>query len=212
MIENYIDKLLKINEQINMTRITDPDQVQLLHIEDSCAVLPEVNDAPDGLYGDMGSGGGIPGVPIALSTGRQTILIDSVKKKMNAVQSILDELQLDGQITTYGGRLEELALERAGKFSVLTARALSKLSSLMELAAPLLKQGGHLICLKSHIDEEELKHAISLQKKLGMKLIKRRDYYLSDNKTYREAVVFQKVDEPKIKLPRRNGAAQKNPL
>lgn len=212
MIQQYINELLEINKEINLTRITDPKDVQLLHIEDSLQIIPEINEAPEGLYGDMGSGGGIPGVPVAISTGRQTILIDSVKKKMTAVQNILEKLKLNNQISTYGGRLEELALEQPNQFSVLTARAVSKLSSLMELASPLLKKNGLLICLKSHIDQEELDNALKVQNKLGMNLIKQRDYYLSDNKTYRTVIVFQKINDPKIKLPRKNGAAQKNPL
>lgn len=212
MIDKYMEELLKINEQINITRITDPSLVRLLHIEDSLSILPEINNAPEGLYGDMGSGGGLPGVPIAISTGRQTILIDSVKKKMNAVNNILKKLELTEQISVYAGRLEELALEYPNRFSVLTARALSKLSILMELAAPLLIRGGHLICMKSHTSTDEEKHALELQDKLGMKLINQRGFYLSDNETYRKIYVFEKISQSKIKLPRRNGAAQKNPL
>lgn len=212
MIDRYISELLKTNKNINITRITDPDSVRLHHIEDSLSAVSDVDKAPEGLYGDMGSGGGFPGVPIALATGRKTILIDSVKKKMKAVQEILIRLGLDDQIKTYGGRLEELALERPGEFAVLTARALSKLSVLMELASPLLMKGGYLICLKSHPDEKEIDNAIRLQDKLGIKLIDKREFFLSDNETYRMIFIFEKISEPKIKLPRKNGAAQNNPL
>ena len=109
-------------------------------------------------------------------------------------------------------RIEDLANEMPKRFSVLTARALSSLSSLLELACPLLRMNGQLICLKSHVSDEELNSAQSLEKKLGMKLIKRRDFYLSDGETYREILVFEKVAKPKIKLPRRVGMAQKKPL
>lgn len=212
LISKYLELILKINEQINLTRITDPEEAHILHIEDSITALKELNAAPDGLYGDLGSGGGFPGVPLAILSGRKTFLIDSVKKKMNAVSNILKELSLSDQIETYSGRIEELSEIKAGEFSVLTARALSKLPSLMELSSPLLKDGGSLICLKSHTEKDELDSAYKLEDKLGLKLISKRELLLSDKVTYREIITFKKISKPKIKLPRKIGMAQKRPL
>lgn len=211
-IDQYLEDILQINEHINLTNITDPDAARMLHIEDSLAVLEEMNKAPEGLYGDMGSGGGFPGVPLALATGRETVLIDSVQKKMRAVQSILDERGLSPRISTYGKRIEELAVESPEQFAVLTARALSKLPSLIELASPLLRQGGQLICMKAQIDDEEIEAAQALEERTGMKMISRRRYHLSDDETYREALVFEKASASSISLPRRIGLAQKKPL
>ena len=87
LMQRYLDSILEANKVTNLTRITDGEQARLLHIEDSLVGLPEVNEAPTGLYGDLGSGGGFPGVPLALATGRKTLLVDSVKKKMAIVQS-----------------------------------------------------------------------------------------------------------------------------
>lgn len=212
VLTQYLDSILKANQYINLTTITDIEQARLLHIEDSLAALPEMEKAPNGLYGDMGSGGGFPGVPLALTTNRQTILIDSVKKKMAAVQNILHELNIDTLITTEGRRIEELSQDYCEQFAVITARALSKLPSLMELASPLLQQGGHLICLKAQLEDEELEQALQIQDKTALILYSRRSYVLSDNKTYREIIVFKKEGEPTIKLPRRTGMAQKRPL
>ncbi len=212
LINLYMEEILNINKVINLTRITDPETAKILHIEDSLVALPELNSAPDGLYGDMGSGGGIPGVFLGIASNRNTVLIDSVKKKMTAVEGILEKIGLTNQITTYSGRLEDLAKERNGQFSALTARALSKLPSLLELASPLLKIGGCLICLKAQLPNDELVQAKKLQQTLGMKLISHRKLTLSDNETHREILVFQKYSKPKIKLPRRVGLAQNNPL
>lgn len=211
-IQQYLDEMIEVNHKINLTNIKTTAEADLLHIEDSLAVLPEMEQAPVGLYGDMGSGGGFPGVPLALETGRQTILIDSVQKKMKAVQGILEHMGIDNQISTYSGRIEELAKEMPERFAVLTARALSRSVSLLELASPLLQPGGHLICLKSHTTDEELDAAQSVEKETGMTLASRRQYYLSDGETYRETIVFQKASTPSIKLPRRIGMAQKKPL
>lgn len=208
-MRKYLNKVLEANESINLTRVTDNQEAILLHLEDSLAVLEELMKAPEGLYGDLGSGGGFPGVPLALASSRTTVLVDSVKKKMAVVDDILDDLGLADQISTYGKRIEELAVEEPESFSVLTARALTSLPSLLELASPLLKQGGHLIALKSK--EEDSFDNPSLENRLGMRLLSKRDYYLSDQESYRTVYVFEKYKEPEVKLPRRIGMAQKRP-
>lgn len=212
LMQRYLDSILEANKVTNITRITDGEQARLLHIEDSLVGLPEVNEAPTGLYGDLGSGGGFPGVPLALATGRKTLLVDSVKKKMAIVQSALDDLSLSEQISTSSERIEDLPLEYKEKFAVLTARALSKLVSLIELASPLLKKGGRLVCYKAQLSSEELEEALAVQDLVGMKMISQREICLSDGETTRTIVVFEKIGKSRIKLPRRIGLAQKQPL
>lgn len=212
LMQRYLDSILEANKVTNLTRITDGEQARLLHIEDSLVGLPEVNEAPTGLYGDLGSGGGFPGVPLALATGRKTLLVDSVKKKMAIVQSALDDLSLSEQISTSSERIEDLPLEYKEKFAVLTARALSKLVSLIELASPLLKKGGRLVCYKAQLSSEELEEALAVQDLVGMKMISQREICLSDGETTRTIVVFEKIGKSRIKLPRRIGLAQKQPF
>ena len=208
-MKTYLNKVLEVNESINLTRVTDVQQAILLHLEDSLAVYEEFRDSPHGLYADLGSGGGFPGVPLALASGRKTLLVDSIKKKMAAVNHILEDMHLTDLITTCDLRAEELALEKPDEFSVITARALTSLPSLMELASPLLKQGGILIALKSK-EENEFSNS-QLENKLGLRKIKERSYFLSDQETYRVVYVFEKYKDPEVKLPRRPGMAQKRP-
>ncbi|MBR0404733.1 MAG: 16S rRNA (guanine(527)-N(7))-methyltransferase RsmG [Eggerthellaceae bacterium] len=210
LIQRHFELVVKANETSNLTRITSIDEAQLLHIEDSLSGLPEMENAPKGLYGDMGSGAGYPGIPLSIATGRKTLLIDSRKKKMDIMASIIEELGLEDQIEVYAGRAELLARSRAGEFSVLTARALSKLSVLMELASPLLAKDGLLICYKSHIDQEEMDDALRVQKLVGMKLNSDRSFMLDDYE--RRIVTFRKSGKPSVRLPRLEGQAQKNPL
>ena len=212
LMQRYLDSILEANKVTNLTRITDGEQARLLHIEDSLVGWPEDAEAPAGLYGDLGSGGGFPGVPLALATGRKTLLVDSVKKKMAIVQSALDDLSLSEQISTSSERIEDLPLEYKEKFAVLTARALSKLVSLIELASPLLKKSGRLVCYKAQLSSEELEEALAVQDLVGMKMISQREICLSDGETTRTIVVFEKIGKPRIKLPRRIGLAQKQPL
>lgn len=211
LIDRYMNSVLEVNKTLNLTRIEDSEEARLLHIEDSLSGLKELDNAPDGRYVDLGSGGGFPGVPLAIASGRETLLVDSVKKKMAAVQSIIDALGLSS-VSTYDGRIEDLSTQQREQFSAATARALAKLSVLMELASPLLKQGGVLICYKAQLSEEELDKALKLQSYLGMKLKSDREFLLSDNVTHRRIIVFEKVKQPGLKLPRRIGLAQKKPL
>lgn len=211
LLDLHLKLVIEENKSTNITRIDSWESGQLLHIEDSLIGVPEIYAAPEGLYGDIGTGAGFPGVPVAIMSGRRTLLIDSVGKKTKVLDRIIPQLGLENRVSTYCGRLEELALERPAEFSVLSARALSELSSLLELASPLLKQGGHLVCYKGRPTSEEIDQACALQKKLGMKLVSKRETLLSDGATERTIIVFEKISEPTVKLPRRPGMAQKRP-
>ncbi len=209
-IQDYLQAVLQTNNDINLTTIHDFNDGLVLHIEDSLAGLEEVNSAPDGQLVDLGTGGGFPGAPLALASSRDVLLVDSTKKKIDAIMGIVNELQIP-RVKAYAGRIEELAQEQPGAFAVATARALSSLPSLLELAAPLLIQGGHLVAYKSDKADEEIERAILLEQKLGMKFLSCRDLVLSDGITPRSIIVFEKVAPPTVKLPRRPGMAQKRP-
>ena len=211
LLEQHLNLVIEANKTTNITRISSFEEGMLLHVEDSLSGLDEVNKAPRGLYGDLGSGAGFPGIPIAIETGRRTVLVESVGKKADILRNFISELGLEN-VEVYSGRIEDLSQEKRGGFSVLTARALSKLGSLMELSSPLLRKGGMLICYKSHIEEEEINHSLELESKLGLRLISDREFYLSDNETFRRVIVFEKYKNPDIKLPRHVGFAQKKPL
>ena len=207
----HLDLVIKANERVNLTRIDDVDEALVLHVEDSLSGLPEVEDAPDGLYADLGSGAGYPGIPLAVATGRETLLVDARKKKMDVVREMIGELGLSDQIDVFAGRAELLARKKPRSFALITARALSQLSILLELASPLLAEGGRLVCYKSHIEDEELENAQRVQKLVGMSLCSDRSFEL-EGKFHRRILVFERHGSSKIKLPRLEGEAQKNPL
>lgn len=212
LMEEYLFKIIEANKTTNLTRIETAESGRILHLEDSLSGLPELREAPQGLYGDLGTGGGFPGVPLAIASGRETMLVDSVKKKIAILVNIVTSLKIETPISGYDGRIEELAKDRASSFSVLTARALSSLPSLLELSSPLLVQGGRLICYKANVEKEELAHIEGLRSQLAMCLVSDREFTLSDEITHRRILVFEKKGYPSIKLPRRVGIAQKSPL
>ena len=138
----YLRAILAANERLNLTRIDNFELARMLHLEDSLMVLPELQAAPAGPYADLGSGAGFPGVPLALASGRPVLLVESVKKKCQAVEECLAEAGISDGVEVFAGRAEELAQQRPREFAVITARALSSLPSLLELASPLLCIGG----------------------------------------------------------------------
>ena len=124
---------------------------------------------------------------------------------------MIEELGLDNQIQALGVRSEELALDVGERFSTVVARAVSSLPVVMELATPLLTPEGELIALRGKEDEVDETLIESVSEKLGLRLISKKHIYISE--IYERTIyVFKKVSQPTIKLPRRNGMAQKRPL
>lgn len=209
LLKRHLELVIEANKTTNITRISTWEEGMLLHVEDSLVGLPEVMDAPAGRMVDIGSGAGYPGIPLAIESGRQTLLADSVGKKTAILSSMVETLGLEN-VEVYTGRIEDLAREKPAAFTVVTARALAQLSILMELASPMLQEGGRLVCYKANVSDEELQHALSLQEQLGMKRVSNRTVTLGDN--CRRIICFEKTGRPKIKLPRKVGMAQKRPL
>ena len=208
----HLRYVIEENKTTNLTRITDWETAKILHVEDSLVRVPFIEKAPQGDYLDMGTGAGFPGIPIAITTERKTLLADSVGKKVAALNRMITKLSLEEIVSTFQGRIEDLAKDQPEYFSVITARALSSLSSLLELASPLLIMNGHLICYKSQDIDDELMHAKTVCNKFGMKFKEVHNFTLSDGATHRSIVVFEKISKPSISLPRRVGMAQKKPF
>lgn len=209
LLRKHLELVIEANKKTNITRIDSIEDGMIFHVQDSLSALPEVEKAPAGRYADIGSGAGYPGIPLAIATGRETLLIESIQKKARILDSFIKELDLN-KVRTYAGRVEELALNQRESFSLVTARAVAKLPVLMELSSPLLKQEGILVCYKALVSEDELQHALRLQKTLAMKMYSDRSFLL-EGKT-RRILSFKKEGNPSLKLPRAIGMAQNKPL
>lgn len=207
----HLDLVIEKNKQLNLTRIEDEVTALRLHIVDSLSVVPEVTLSPDGPLCDLGTGAGFPGIPVAIVTGRECLLVESVKKKANAVSEFVEHLELDG-VTVFPGRAEELALQSAGVFACCVARALTSLPSLLELASPLLMSGGRLIAMKARPDETELEAARTAASLVGMEAVGTRRFTLPGGDDVRTFFVYEKKGASRIPLPRRSGMAQRQPL
>lgn len=211
-ILNHLDAVLVVNRTLNLTRITDRDEALRLHVIDSLSAIPEVSAAVAGRMLDIGSGGGFPGVPLAVATSRAADLLDSVGKKATAVAGILEELGLQDQICALAGRAEDLAAHKPAYYSVVVARAVSALPCLVELASPLLTKGGCLVALQGKLTQDDLARGDAVAALTGMRRVSKRELALPEGEERRVIVVYERAGRSSTKLPRRIGLAQHHPL
>lgn len=212
LLAMHLEMVVRKNETLNLTRITDMESAIVLHVVDSLLLLQRVTSAPDGPLVDIGTGAGYPGIPLAVMTGRPTLLIDSVGKKTRAVNEFIERLGLDDQVLARQIRAEELARTDGECFSVVTARAVAQTSVLVEYAAPLLAMGGCLVLTKGQLSKGELESGKKAGRLCGLKYVSRETYELPDDRGHREILTFEKAVQPRIKLPRKVGMAQHHPL
>jgi len=212
LLSTHLAWVLAINRTHNLTAITDKDAAWHLHVVDSMQALPHVNNAPEGLLLDIGTGAGFPGVPLGILSGRNTLCLDSVKKKAEALESFLRSTEGFESIEAKGMRAEELAQIAPQEFAVVTARAVAPLNSLVELVSPLLHMGGICVLMKGKLSEEELRDGDVAAARCGLVRKQIRNYTLPNGDEQRCIVEYEKAAEPEILLPRRVGVAQKRPL
>ncbi|MEO8245773.1 MAG: 16S rRNA (guanine(527)-N(7))-methyltransferase RsmG [Chloroflexota bacterium] len=152
-IRRYVELLLKANRHINLTRVVEPDAVARDHLLDALAALPFLDGARTRRVIDLGSGGGVPAIPLALARPDLTwTLVDSVGKKADALRGFVTRLGL-ANVTVVAERLETLAHdpEHRESHDLATARACAPLPVLVELALPLLRVGGGLLAWKGSL-------------------------------------------------------------
>ncbi len=208
----HIEWLLDANQKVNLTAVTDPIESIRLHALDSLLALPDLDQAGPGLLVDIGTGGGFPGLPLALASGRQAVLLDSVAKKTTALQRYLMTQNLETWISVGGSRSEAFARRHPGCAAIVVARAVAELPVLVELAAPILGSGGVLVAMKGEPAADELERGVLAGRLCGMELVGVRKYHLPGGAERRTNVTYRRIGVPKSQLPRREGMASKRPL
>lgn len=203
--------VLAANTSMNLTRIVEPRAALRLHVVDSLMALREVNSSIPGQLLDLGAGPGYPGVPLAVASERDALLVDSTAKKIAVLAGILGECGLGARIHTEAARAEQVAISRPGAFAVVVARAVSALPSLVELAAPLLMPGGTFVALKGQPSPEELERGRSAAGIVGLEEMAVRRVVLPGDER-RTIVTYRGVGVSEVQLPRRTGLAQHDPL
>jgi len=212
--QRYFELLVEWNEKINLTAITDKNDVYLKHFYDSLApVLQGHIKNQDIRLLDIGAGAGFPSLPMKILCPKlEVTIIDSLNKRINFLNLLADELQLSG-VHFYHGRAEDFGQDKAfrAQFDVVTARAVARLQILSELTIPFLKVGGQLIALKAAAADEELAEAKNALNLLFAKPILNDNYHLP-NGDGRHITIVEKKKETPNKYPRRAGMPNKKPL
>lgn len=210
--EKYMNLLLEWNEKINLTAITQPEEIKLKHFVDSLTVLKYIND--DDKVIDIGTGAGFPGIPLKIMNKNTKItLLDSLNKRINFLNIVIEKLDLSN-IQAIHGRAEEIARNKLyrEKYDVAVSRAVANLSTLTEYMLPFVKIGGKCICMKGANVNEELERAQNAIKELGGEIERVDNFYLSDNDNERNIIVIKKIKKTKSKYPRKAGTPSKEPL
>ncbi|MBO4423499.1 MAG: 16S rRNA (guanine(527)-N(7))-methyltransferase RsmG [Clostridia bacterium] len=203
--------LLDYNEKVNLTAITDPDQIYVKHMADS-AFLARYLEKDSALI-DIGCGGGFPSLPVAILRPDVSVTaVDSTEKKLRFVSYVAEQLGINN-IKTVCGRAEELCVPgMRGLYDAATARAVAPLPVLCELCVPYLKKGGVFLAMKT--DESEVKDALSAAAATGA-VHERSDRYTlkgPDFEADRCVIVFRKTEKTNEKYPRRYSLIKSKPL
>lgn len=208
----YMELLLEWNKKINLTAITDEDEIILKHFIDSLTVLKYINENDKII--DVGTGAGFPGIPIAIMMPNVKItLLDSLNKRINFLNEVIRELDLKN-IETIHSRSEDCGKDILfrEKYDIALARAVANLSTLSEYLLPFIKIDGKMICMKGSEIEEELKNAEYAIKELGGEFVLKDEFELPDSDIKRNIIIVEKVKyTPKI-YPRKAGLPSKEPI
>ena len=200
--------VVKQNEVMNLTAITEPDRVAKLHLLDSLSILT-VADLEGKRLIDVGCGAGFPGVPVKIACpGVKLTLLDSLGKRMNWLESFLPTLGVEAEYVT--ARAEEAVTSRRETYDFATSRAVARLNILLELTAPYVKVGGCVLAMKGSAAREELAEAKNAITKLGLQLEKVVDFQVED--ATHSVIILRKVKPTPAQYPRRYAKIKQNPL
>lgn len=210
----YKDLVKEWNQKINLTAITDDEEMIKKHFIDSIKVFncDYVKNAKSII--DIGTGGGFPGIPMKIvKEDSKMVLLDSLNKRINFLNEVINELNLPN-IKTIHGRAEDFAqtVEYRQRFDLAVSRAVANLTVLLEFCLPYVKVGGYFVALKGPAIEDEIKAAEVALKVLGGKIEEIIEVDIEDSDLKHNLLVVKKIKDTPKKYPRKAGMVTKNPI
>ena len=198
--ELYYNKLIEVNSYMNLTAITEHDQVYLKHFYDSLTITKAIKGDNYNIL-DVGAGAGFPSVPLAIVKPNINVtIIDSLNKRINFLNDLTKYIGIDNVLAIHA-RAEEYIKNKRESYDYVTARAVARLNVLAELCMPYVKVGGYFIALKGN-DKEEIDEASNAIKVLGGKIEEIINFNLPDDQGERNIVVIKKIKPSLTKYPR----------
>lgn len=212
--DRYYELLVERNKVMNLTGITDYDEVNLKHFIDSLTIVRLKDMSKITTLIDVGTGAGFPGIPIKIAFPHiKIVLLDSLNKRLKFLDDVIRELDLE-EIRTLHGRAEDYAKkpEYREKFDLCVSRAVANLSTLSEYCLPFVKKGGSFVSYKSGEADEEIRSSENAVNILGGKIEKIEKFMLPDTDIGRALVQIDKVKNTPGRYPRKAGVPAKEPL
>ena len=208
----YMKLLLEWNEKINLTAITEVDEIITKHYIDSLTALKYIKN--NDRVADIGTGAGFPGIPLKIVNSRIDItLVDSLNKRINFLNDVIEKNNLNNIIAIHN-RAEEFGKNKQyrEKYDVAISRAVARLNVLVEYLLPTVKIDGKCICMKGPDAKEEIEEAKNAIEVLGGIIEKIEEFYLPDTDIKRTIIVIKKVKNTPNKYPRKAGTPSKEPI
>lgn len=209
-IIEYMFKILDLTEKVNLTSIKDPQEFVEKHLLDSLLALPYIKKSEQKII-DIGTGGGFPGVPLAIALpDNQFILLDSTAKKLSMVEHAIKELGIKN-VTCVHARAEDASHFPAyrDKYDYVVSRAVAPLPILAELCLPFLKPDGVFLAFKGRQYEDEVEDSLDIVKKLNGKISEIKEFKLIPSQSLRVIIEMKKTDKTPANYPRNYSAMKK---
>ena len=208
----YYKRLIAVNEVMNLTAITEEQEVYNKHFLDSLTIVKALDLNKEFTLCDVGSGAGFPSIPLSIiSDNAKVTIIDALNKRIKFLNDLILELGLKNVIALHE-RAEDFAKTKREFFDVTTARAVARLNILSELCLPLTKVGGYFIAMKGQGGNEEIKEASKGIEILGGHVEKVISLELPDNAGARDIIIIKKIKETPKKYPRAFAKIKERPL
>lgn len=212
----YFTSLIAANQKVNLTRITEEDDVYLKHFFDSLTPLFTFSEVfkPGDTVCDVGAGAGFPSIPLKiLQPELKVTIVDSLGKRLTFLQDLIEKLQLQ-DVTLVHGRAEDVGQNKLYReqFDIVTARAVANMAVLSEYCLPLVKKSGYFVALKGPKAEKELQDGQKAISLLGGKVIQTEELQLPTSSEERTLILVQKVKVTPKKYPRQAGTPHRKPI